>query len=117
MRVHPVTGQPEVARAEQSILAAHESLASSGAQIQAELASGDGAKHVQDMLEDYQRILEQMISASDSFLRDACAAQLAYIQARLEGWKVAVLFGQRARAMLERRTVGPIIQGGPGMPD
>ena len=116
-RVNIETGRPEVVQADQARVAAHQSLANAGHALEQELTSGEGQQHLTDMLDDYQRLSEQLVAGASIFKAeiptDVLLAKMDYIQTRVKAWGLTVAFGRRARATLERDAGLGILRGGP----
>ena len=121
MRVNPVTGRPELTQAEQARTAALKGLAAQGHATAHDLTTGDGPRHIQDLLEDYQRFVDQL-TAGKALLKaeipkEIILAKMDYIQERLRAWNVTVAFGRRARAQLEKELTQGLLHGGPAQAD
>lgn len=121
MKVNPVTGQPEVERLDAIKQAAHQALMAEGHALATDLATDPGPKHLQDLLDDYQRFHDQL-TAGPTFMGgkvpvETLMAKMDYIQTRIREWGLKIEFGRRARAQLERALPKGLMHGGPGQPD
>ena len=120
-RVDIVTGRPEPVDPGRSREAAAEFLAAEGHRLKRDLTTGDGPKHLQDMLDDYQQFAEQLMAAASVFKaevpKDLLLAKMEYIQSRLKAWGQTVQFGRLARTRLQQDVVDGLLRGGPAGAD